>query len=284
MSPFAFAGPDSAGRMSADTCPSHPEEANGGRLNFRALASTFVAASVLASGSAGFVIGRQFQDNHLCCAVPAYRNVGLSVRQLLGVVRFHSQIGQDIWVLETALPGVRDGYFLDVGSGDGTIASNTKALEERGWKGICVDPFPTHMDGRTCQMFREVVYSEAGKRMAFRTAGELGGLADTLGEWKAYAEKSPTVEFTTVTLRDILAKAKAPQRIDFMSLDIEGAELEALRGFPFDRYQIGALDVEHNFEEPKRSEILALMNSHGYARVHTWYQDDFYLPRRSAPR
>jgi FkbM family methyltransferase len=244
----------------------------------KALASTLLVAGVaLASGSAGLVIGRQFQDNHLCCAVPAYRNLVLSVQQLLGLVRFHSQIGQDIWVLETALPDVRDGYFLDVGSGDGTIASNTKALEERGWKGICVDPFPTHMQGRTCQMFKEVVYNEAGKRMTFRTAGELGGLADTLGEWKAYAEKAPSVEFTTVTLGDILARAKAPPRIDFMSLDIEGAELEALRAFPFDRYQIGALAVEHNFEEPKRSRIEALMNSHGYTKAHTWYQDDFYV-------
>jgi FkbM family methyltransferase len=236
----------------------------------------------VASGWSGFVIGKQFQDNHLCCAVPASRNVALSVQQLLGRVQFHSQIGQDIWVLETALPGVRDGYFLDVGSGDGTVASNTKALEERGWRGICVDPFPTHMDGRTCQMFKDVVFSEAGKRMTFRTAGELGGLADTLGEWKAYADKAPSVEFTTVTLGDILTRAKAPRQIDFMSLDIEGAELEALRGFPFDRYQIGALAVEHNFEEPKRSQIQELMNSHGYARVHTWYQDDFYMPRGSS--
>ena len=117
--------------------------------------------------------------------------------------------------------------------------------------------------------------------MTFHTAGELGGLAQTLGEWKAYAEKSPTVEFTTVTLGDILARAKAPQRIDFMSLDIEGAELEALRGFPFEHYQIGALAVEHNFEEPKRSQIQELMKSHGYVRAHTWYQDDFYMPRGS---
>ena len=63
-----------------------------------------------------------------------------------------------------------------------------------------------------------------------------------------------------------------------MSLDIEGAEFEALRGFPFDKYKIGALDVEHNYEEPKRSKIEALMKSHGYKRVHTWYWDDFYVP------
>jgi FkbM family methyltransferase len=250
-------------------------------MRFRAIASIFLSACVaLATGAAGFAIGRQFQDNHLCCAVPPARNAVLSVKQLLGLVTFHSQIGQDIWVVETALPDKRDGFFVDVGSGDGVAASNTKLLEERGWKGVCVDPFPTHMESRTCQMFKEVVFSEAGKTMTFHTAGELGGLASTLGEWKAYAEKAPTVDFTTVTLGDILARAKAPSRIDFMSLDIEGAELEALRGFPFDRYQLGALAVEHNFEEPKRSDIEALLKNHGYVKAHTWYQDDFYVPTR----
>ena len=239
-----------------------------------------VTAVTLASGLAGLLIGRQYQLNSMCCAVPRYRNFVLSAQQLLGRVHFYSQIGQDIWVTQTAVPGLRDGYFLDVGSGDGTFGSNSKALEERGWKGICVDPFPTHMEGRTCQMFKEVVYSEAGKRMTFNTAGELGGLTDTLGEWKLYAQKAPTVEFTTVTLADILTRANAPHHIDYMSIDIEGAELEALRAFPFHRYQLGAVDVEHNYEEPKRSQIEELMKSHGYTKVHTWMQDDFYMPIR----
>jgi hypothetical protein len=39
--------------------------------------------------------------------------------------------------------------------------------------------------------------------------------------------------------------------------------------FPFDKYQIGALSVEHNFQEPKSSEIKAMMERHGYTRVHT---------------
>jgi FkbM family methyltransferase len=238
----------------------------------------FAAAIALVSGWAGLLVGRHYQYNSQCCSVPRYQNVALSARQVLGLAPSYSQIGQDIWVTEIAMPGLRNGYFLDVGSGDGTFLSNTKALEERGWKGICVDPFPTHMEGRTCQMFKEVVYSEAGKRMTFHMAGQLGGLTDRLGEWKAKAEEAPTATFTTVTLADILERGNAPQRIDYMSLDIEGAELDALRAFPFDRYQLGALDVEHNYEEPKRSEIESLMNSHGYTKVHSWMQDDFYTP------
>ena len=189
------------------------------------------------SGLSGFAIGKRDQINQMCCLVPRGRNIVLAIEETLGLVSFHSQIGQDRWVLETVFPGVTDGFFLDVGSWDGTIDSNTKALEETGWTGICIDPFPKNMQGRTCKMFKEVVHSESGKRVVFRVSGALGGIEDTLGLWKEPTENMRTVELTTVTLAEILETAKAPRFIHFVSLDIEGAELEALRGFPFDRYQ-----------------------------------------------
>jgi FkbM family methyltransferase len=224
--------------------------------------------------------GEQYKLNELCCGIPKQRRIVVTAKEILGLETFYSQLGQDKWVSEAIFPGVKNGFFLDVGSADGTIISNTKALEQKGWTGICIDPFPRHMQDRTCQMFKEVVFSEAGKRVTFQAAGDLGGITDTLGAWKDTEEvrKAPTEAFTTVTLGDILERAKAPRFIHFVSLDIEGAELEALRGFPFDKYQIGALDVEHNYEQPKRNKIEALMKSHGYKRVNTWYWDDFYVP------
>jgi FkbM family methyltransferase len=231
------------------------------------------------SGVAGVKLGRQMQLNEMCCQVPAKRNLVVSVEELLRPEEFHSQTGQDKWVSEAIFPGVTDGFFLDVGSGDGTANSNSKTLEQKGWRGICIDAFPRNMQARTCQVFKEVVFSEAGKRVTFRVPPDLdlAGIADTLGRWKQSTAAARTEEFTTVTLGDILARAKAPRFIHFVSLDIEGAELEALRGFPFDQYQIGALDVEHNWEEPKRGQIFSLMKSHGYKRVHSWEQDDFYV-------
>ena len=239
-----------------------------------------VLVGVLAAGvsTAGITIRRHMQSNEMCCQIPLSRNFSVSVGELLGLVTFHAQIGQDKWVSEAIFPGVTDGFFADVGSGDGTWLSNTKALEQKGWTGICIDPFPTHMQGRTCQLFRDVVFSRTGQPVIFRAAGVLGGIEDTLGRWKSETRDAETVEFTTVTLGDILARARAPQFIHFVSLDIEGAELEALQGFPFDRYRIGAIVVEHNFEEPKRTHILDLMDTHGYTRVHAWKWDDFYVP------
>jgi FkbM family methyltransferase len=209
----------------------------------------------------------------------------VSAKEIQGLATFYSQMGQDKWVSEEVFPGVKNGFFLDVGSGDGTFMSNTKALEQKGWTGICIDPFPRNMQDRTCQIFKEVVFSKAGERVQFWAAEDWGGIiGDTFGPSKdrmqKYEEelKARTVEFTTVTLGDILERAKAPRFIHYVSMDIEGGELHALKGFPFDKYKIGALTVEHNNQEPKRSEIKALMESHGYKRVHTLDRDDCYVP------
>ena len=52
-----------------------------------------------------------------------------------------------------------------------------------------------------------------------------------------------------------------------------------MRGLPFDQYRFGAMAIEHNEEEPKRTEIIAFLEARGYRRVHTYQQDDFFAPR-----
>jgi hypothetical protein len=225
----------------------------------------------------------RFVENRNCCQLSVLENLRVTHGEVFGETEYPSEIGQDKWVLEKVFPGVTDGYFVDVGSGHGTIGSNTLALERRGWRGICVDPFPTYMEGRTCQVFEEVVFSESGRVMDFRTAGGLGGLEATLGAWNTKAAQAPVVQFTTVTLRELLDRAGSPGFVHFVSMDIEGAELEALRAFPFDRIRVGAWAIEHNREEPKRSGIRALLASKGYRHSHAWKQDDFYLPDPASP-
>jgi FkbM family methyltransferase len=222
---------------------------------------------------------KQFEVNRACCDFNLLQALRLTAREAIGGVTYPSEIGQDKWVIGRMFPGVTDGFFLDVGSGHGTIGSNTKALEELGWTGICVDPFPTYMDGRTCRMEKVVVSDTAGQVVKFHTHSGLGGIADTLGKWKAEAEKSPAVELTTTTLADVLERNNAPSFIHFVSLDIEGAELDALRAMPFDKYRFGAMAIEHNEEEPKRTDLVKFLESKGYRRVHTFKQDDFFAPQ-----
>jgi FkbM family methyltransferase len=227
----------------------------------------------------GQAFADRLAENRRCCQLPFSRALVIAWQESQGNPPYPSEIGQDKWVAEVMFPDVTDGVFLDVGSGHGQIGSNTRALEDKGWNGICVDPFPVAMEGRTCQMAKEVVSDSGGKVVQFHTHDGLGGIADTLGKWKAEASKAPAVELTTVTLADVLARAKAPAFIHFLSLDIEGAELDALRGIPFDKYRFGAMAIEHNEEEPKRSAIITFLETHGYRRVHTYKQDDFFAPK-----
>ena len=237
------------------------------------------AATVAWRSPRGIESRRQFAVNYECCDFNLLQALRFTVIEALDGPIYPSEIGQDKWVLGKMFPGVTNGFFLDVGSGHGTIGSNTKALEDLGWTGICIDPFPTHIEGRTCRMEKVVVSSTAGRVVKFRTHMALGGIVDTLGKWKAEAEKSPEVEFTTTTLGDVLTAANAPSFIHFMSLDIEGGELEALKGVPFDKYRFGAMAIEHNDEEPKRGDLLKFLAEKGYIRVHSFKQDDFYAPR-----
>ncbi len=253
------------------------------RLLPAAIAAIVLLVVATAAGYFGMGVGSSYQLNKMCCQITQRHNFEISVKERLGLLKFPSQIGQDRWVAEKVFPGVTNGYFLDVGSADGFVNSNTWALERRGWKGICVDPFPSNMAGRTCQMFQEAVDAEGGHTVQFAAAGELGGISNYLDRWKDLVKDAKTVELTTVTLGNILQRANAPSFIHFMSLDIEGAEEEALHGFPFDQYKLGSIAIEHNYEEPKRSRIEQLLKSKGYQRTHTWLQDDFYLPSTSAP-
>lgn len=223
-----------------------------------------------------------FYTNRHSCDFPLPLAVKLTLDEELFGRKYYSQIGQDKWILHRMFPGVTSGFFVDVGSADGTIRSNTKALEDRGWTGLCVEPFPTNMEGRTAQLFREVVWSSAGRTVQFHAYGEMGGVSETLGAFKDEASAAPVVEFQTVTLGDILERGRAPAFIHYLSLDVEGAELEVLRGIPFDRYRFGAMTIEHNNEARKRDEIVKFLSAHGYRVVLSSRQDDFFAPTERA--
>ena len=215
--------------------------------------------------------------------LPFHRRLNHSVDEAF--LADYTTDGQDMWVTRVVFPDVEDGYYVDVGSADGVSQSNTKILDDNGWEGICIDPFPTGMETRTAKVFTEVVDSEGGREIEFRGSGFIGGIdeyIDHTKDWNEQKAASVTV-LTTTTLDDILERADAPQYIHYMSLDIEGAELEALKGLSFSKYKVGSLTIEHNWEEPKRTQIRSLLESKGYRRVLSRFRDDYYVHRDLTP-
>ena len=84
----------------------------------------------------------------------------------------------------------------------------------------------------------------------------------------------------TVSLNDLLAFWEAPRRIDYLSLDTEGSELDILQHFDFAAHDVRLITVEHN-HTARRQPILELLTARGYRRkfetlssVDDWYVRD----------
>jgi FkbM family methyltransferase len=206
-----------------------------------------------------------------------------AIRYALGREAFRGSTGQDLWVMHSVHPGVTNGFFVDLGSADGVAYSNTWALEQRGWTGICIDPFPRNMASRTCQMFAEAVDNVGGRTVQFQNPGDYsGGLVKYAGWWISQESKDNAVEVKTATLRDILRRANAPSYIHYLNVDIEGAEYMALSEFPFNEYEFGAITIEHNNLEDQRAKIRELLVKNGYRLEWAIRDQDWYV-RDDAP-
>jgi FkbM family methyltransferase len=174
--------------------------------------------------------------------------------------KFYSQAGQDEWIVDF-FQSKKNGFFLDVGANDGININNTYFLEkELGWNGICIeaDPniFKNLIVNRKCSCIN-VAISNDSKRIHFLPDGLSGREFD-----------SPTsIKIHTKTLKEVLDGNNSPKIIDYLSLDIEGMELKALEGFPFDEYKIITLTVEHNLylgKKEYKEKIKKFLEIRGY--------------------
>lgn len=201
----------------------------------------------------------------------------------------NSQNYQDLWALfENKFK--RDGFFVEFGATDGVTGNNTLLLErEYGWTGILAEPNPHwHNDlfvNRKCNITKKCVYTKSGVNVDFLMT-DAPDLATIKGfgnddEWKEARKNAPSIQVPTISLVELLDYYRAPEVVDYMSVDTEGTEYGILNAFfmqNVDKYKVRAITVEHNFT-PMRDKLFELMAANGYRRVFTevsrW--DDFYV-------
>jgi FkbM family methyltransferase len=159
---------------------------------------------------------------------------------------------------------IRNGYFVELGAHDGVTFSNTLHLElYNKWRGLLIEPSPyeyalavknrakrTSVINAACvqEDFRndwiELIYSGL---MTVDTNTKIGSVNPI-----SHAEignqfiKADTYKFRVraATLTKILEEVNAPHKIDLLSLDVEGSELNVLNGLDFQKYQVQYILVE----------------------------------------
>lgn len=218
-------------------------------------------------------------------------------------INYSSKEGQDKWVLET-LSNKTKGIFVDIGAHDGVDDSNSYCLEKYfGWSGLCVEAnpnpksFPRLQSNRSCISENCAVFDRNGfVDFAARTSrAQTCGIYsdDFINEHtiKQVQNKSfSVIQVPCYTLEFLLEKHSLPNIIDYLSLDVEGAELNILKCFNFNKYKFRTLTIEHGYNEKspvglnihnknRKEKIKDLLIKNGYSFVKTCVCDDFFVKK-----
>jgi FkbM family methyltransferase len=193
----------------------------------------------------------------------------------------YSQEGEDRVLCR--LMGENDGatgFYVDVGALHPMRFSNTYAFYLRGWRGINIDACPGSMGefmrARPNDINLEVAISNTQKALTFYEFKEpaINGFSKELAEENAakYKCKFSTRTIETKTLAEILDKYLPPgQRIDFMTVDVEGMDEEVLRSNDWDRYRPRFVLAEELNHPPlirlAESPLVRYMDEIGYVPI-----------------
>lgn len=193
-----------------------------------------------------------------------------------------SQNGEDL-ILWEFFGKKRTGVCVDVGAYDGVGFSNTYFFEAIGWSAVLVEAVPElYAQCVAARPYSTVVHAACGAhqgQVEFTVVEGARGVA-TLSSMKPDRVRIEreggtvrTVEVPLRTLDEILAAVTGP--IDFVSIDVEGAELDVLHGFDLARFQPRLLVIEDNSAGADRS-VSDWLQKQGYVAKLQVEQNIFY--------
>mgnify|MGYP001200650951 FL=1 len=201
----------------------------------------------------------------------------------MGILNFFGSKSQDKWVVEEIFNFKKEGFFLDLAATNGLMENNTYVLENYfGWKGIAIEAndifFNKLKNNRKCTCLN-IAVGEEEKEVQFLETGPTGGIVgeDYDNNFKKRADllnklKKKIKTKKTKTLQKILDENNSPAIIDYLSLDIEGAETDVLRNFEFNKYIFLSMTIER--PTPELNKILF---DNDYIFVKNFKVDSFYV-------
>jgi FkbM family methyltransferase len=188
----------------------------------------------------------------------------------------YSQFGEQQAILKLLTHLGSNGRFLDIGAADGRHYSNSLALAERGWAGVCVEAHPrlfsrllaTHEKRPTIQCVLACIYHKRGLVEFFlspESPGESLNDFDLLSTTEeSNKERWQGVPFTSMYIPSTTPKVlmkQFPGPFDFVNIDTEGTSVDLYRDLVKRKLEASVWCIEH---DGRHSEVEAIANESGF--------------------
>lgn len=195
-------------------------------------------------------------------------------------------------------PGKENGFFIEAGANNGLAQSNTYYLEfYKNWKGILIEPLPEQyhhcVNNRSKQthcVHTALTNDDNLRKIDMIYTPTSGGLMSVIDDPSGRRlmvrspEKGIPMVVSATTLDAVLADYVnerivdtrnadiLPFCVDLLVLDVEGYELQALKGLSLSVWQIDYILVE----ELEQNEIIAdYLRQFGYERIDQLSEHDY---------
>jgi FkbM family methyltransferase len=210
---------------------------------------------------------------------------------LVAGIDFQGQVGQDI-LAYLYFGSKKDGFYIDIGANDGKTFSNTIIFEKLGWEGICVEPLPDVYkilkQNRQCDCFNVAIAEKSGESTEFIKASgveKISGLNSKMTDIhkkRIISEKGiiEKIYVKTLSFNDLMNNYPDRWNIDFMSIDVEGAEMSILNMIDFNKFNFGLITVENDRKDGDGGKMLIqFMEEHGYKVYLDLEPDIMFIPK-----
>jgi len=195
-------------------------------------------------------------------------------------ITFDGDLGIDKFVYEVFFehisPQTGHKVVLEAGAYDGVYTSNSLAFEKYlGWRSICIEANPRlfaqlKKNRPGCKCIRAGLGAKDGV-LDFVLAKAYGGFKNTNYNPRITRRRKNTILRIRVQRLSDLLNSLGVHIIDFFSLDVEGGELEVLKGVDFKSTKFNVIVAESftrtHTEKRKSTLVRCLLESNGYIFV-----------------
>lgn len=161
-----------------------------------------------------------------------------------------SQKGEDL-VIEKFIGDKKKGFYVDIGAHNPNIFNNTKRFYMKGWHGINIEPNPRLIKEFFKQRPRDInlnigIKNKSGIVTFFEFAPDslsTFSKKETKENLKLGYRLNQKLQIPVLKLSEVLGKYLVP-KIDFISIDTEGLDLEVLESNDWKKFRPTIVCVE----------------------------------------